>query len=138
MIGWLSSTCVACLFLIEPTLARADSPGANTGVAGTLPSDASGRTLNLGFETGTLADWTAQGPAFEGQPVEGDTAAGAEVDMHSGHVGSFWVGTYERGGDYRQGQFDFRAVPASRKPYPSFLAGGGSRMALRGRDRQER
>ena len=50
--------------------------------------------LNLGFETGTLADWTAEGDAFKGQPIKGDS-----VQMRgrgkSGNDGKFWVGTFE-------------------------------------------
>ena len=33
---------------------------------------ADGRVLNLGFEDGTLRDWTATGNAFEKQPVKGE------------------------------------------------------------------
>ena len=50
----------------------ADDPGA---FGGTLPTDAKGIPLNLDFETGTLKDWTAEGDAFAGQPIKGDTVA---------------------------------------------------------------
>ena len=63
------------------------------------PTDPSGRALNLDFESGDLRDWTPQGEAFRGQPVEGDAVAARRSDMKSGHEGRFWVGSYERGGD---------------------------------------
>ena len=44
---------------------------------GTLPVGADGKPLNLDFETGTLKDWTAEGDAFAGQPIKGDTVAAA-------------------------------------------------------------
>ena len=132
MIRCLSSAWfVACSLLVfEPACALADSDSAKPGASGTVASDAAGRSLNLGFETGTLADWTAQGPAFEGQPVEGDTVSRRRGDMHSGHVGSFWVGTYERGGDDVKGSLTSVPFRLS-KPYASFLVGGGSRAGTR-------
>ena len=44
---------------------------AQSDETGTFPVDSKGRPLNLGFETGTLADWTAEGTAFRGQPDRG-------------------------------------------------------------------
>ncbi len=121
----LSSISVAAfLFLIEPTLAPADSPGA----LGTFPTDAYGRPLNLGFETGTLADWTAEGPAFQGQPIEGDTVSRRRGDMQSGHAGRFWVGSYEKSGDDAKGSLTSVPFRVS-KPFASFLVGGGSHAA---------
>ena len=38
-----------------------------------MPTDAEGRSLNLGFESGDLSDWQVRGEAFLGQPVKGDT-----------------------------------------------------------------
>jgi putative membrane-bound dehydrogenase-like protein len=93
--------------------------------AGIVPADASGRPLNLDFETGTLADWTAEGDAFRGQPVEGDTVSRRRGDMHSRHAGRFWVGTYERDGDRAQGTLT--SVPFRlTRPFASFLIGGGA------------
>jgi putative membrane-bound dehydrogenase-like protein len=121
---------IAFLFLTEPALAPADSPGAKPGAAGTFPSDASGRPLNLGFETGTLADWTAEGPAFQGQPIEGDTVSRRRGDMKSGHAGRFWIGSYEKSGDDVTGSL--ASVPFRlSKPFVSFLVGGGSRAGTR-------
>ncbi len=84
--------------------APAEAPNGEPVEAGRVPTDASGRPLNLDFETGTLADWTAEGDGFRGQPVEGDTVSRRRGDMHSRHAGRFWVGTYERGGDRARGR----------------------------------
>ena len=93
--------------------------------AGTLPTDARGRALNLDFETGTLADWRAEGDAFRGQPIEGDAVHRRRGDMSSRHAGLFWVGSYERGGDPPKGTLT--SVPFRlTKPFASFLIGGGS------------
>ncbi len=96
--------------------------------AGTAPVDASGRPLNLSFETGTLADWRAEGSAFANQPVEGDTVSRRRGDMRSGHEGRFWVGSYEKNGDAATGTLissPFRLT----KPFATFMVGGGSRGA---------
>lgn len=130
-----SARVVAFLFLIEPTLAPTDSPGTNPSATGTIPSDAAGRPLNLGFEAGTLADWTAEGAAFQGQPIEGDTVHAHRGDMRSGHAGRFWVGSYEKNGDDVKGSLVSVPFRLS-KPFASFLVGGGSRRHSRG-DRQE-
>ena len=70
---------------------------------GVLPQGADGKPLNLDFETGTLQDWTAEGEAFAGQPVKGDTVFARRQDMQSEHAGDFWVGSFERKGDPPQG-----------------------------------
>src|SRR4051794_23251726 len=75
-----------------------DSPPASEADRGVLPTDTHGVPLNLDFETGTLKDWKAEGPAFEGQPIEGDTVA-KRKKMRSRHEGRFWIGGYERKGD---------------------------------------
>jgi len=117
----------ACRWLVfvallasTPPLARAADPD------GIRPLDARGRPLNLDFEDGTLRDWTADGPAFDGQPVEGDTVRPRRGDMSSRHQGRFWVGSYEnRKGDDARGTLTsvpFRVA----QPYASFLVAGGS------------
>ena len=55
---------------------------------GVLPVGADGKPLNLDFETGTLKDWTAEGDAFKGQPIKGDTVAKRRGDMKSQHQGA--------------------------------------------------
>ena len=113
------------LVLLAPASAPADPPKGRPADAGILPTDASGRPLNLDFETGTLADWTAEGDAFRGQPVEGDTVHRRRDDMSSRHAGRFWVGTYERGGDPPRGTLTSAPFRVTR-PFASFLVGGGS------------
>ena len=108
----------------RPTRDSSRVPDRREDLAGTVPADAHGRPLNLGFETATLADWTSEGTAFEGQPIEGDTINRRLPDRRSGHAGRFWVGTYEKGGDRPTGTLTsvpFRVT----KPFASFLVGGG-------------
>jgi putative membrane-bound dehydrogenase-like protein len=92
---------------------------------GIKPVGADGRELNLDFETGTLDSWTAEGKAFEGQPVEGDLVAARRTDMRSRHQGRYWIGTYERGGDVATGTLTSAPFKLT-QPFASFLIGGGS------------
>lgn len=88
-----------------------------------------GRELNLDFEKGDLSDWTAEGNAFDGQPVRGDTVTPRRSDSISGHQGDYWIGTYERRGDGVQGTLT--SVPFKvTHPWASFLVGGGGGNAL--------
>jgi putative membrane-bound dehydrogenase-like protein len=103
-------------------LALVSLAGGDEGVA---PADASGRPLNLDFEAGTLRDWTAEGEAFDRQPIRGDTVSARRSDMRSGHVGEYWVGTYEIAGDAPQGTLTSEPFPITH-PFASFLVGGGS------------
>lgn len=91
---------------------------------GVLPVGADGKPLNVDFESGTLRDWQAEGEAFVGQPVEGDAVFRRRNDMHSQHVGRFWIGGYERRQDPPQGTLT--SVPFKvTHPYASFLVAGG-------------
>ncbi|MGH7134208.1 MAG: PVC-type heme-binding CxxCH protein, partial [Pirellulales bacterium] len=77
------------------------------------------------FESGSLVDWQAEGEAFAGQPIEGDTVFARRKDMHSRHRGRFWIGTFERNADPPQGTLT--SVPFKvTYPYASFLVAGGS------------
>jgi putative membrane-bound dehydrogenase-like protein len=116
---------VAFLFLLEPMLSLADGPVGKPETTGTFPSDATGRPLNLGFESGTLADWTAEGSAFQGNPIEGDTVSRRRGDMRSRHAGRFWVGSYEKSGDPAKGTLTSVPFRVSKR-FASFLVGGGS------------
>ena len=93
-------------------VAFAGATRAETPDAGTVPVGADGKPLNLGFEDGTLKDWTATGDAFKGQPIKGDTvAARGRAGMKSNHAGDYWVGTYEvSNSDKQQGNAHQRAV----------------------------
>lgn len=93
---------------------------------GVKATDASGRVLNFDFETGTLADWTATGDAFEGQPIQGDTVSARRTDMRSGHLGQYWIGGFEKLAD--QGTGTLTSVPFKvTQRFASFwIAGGGA------------
>src|SRR6201997_5093990 len=75
----------------------------STPPEGVLPLGADGKPLNLDFETGTLKDWTAEGDAFDGQPIRGDTVFARRRDMKSNHQGDYWIGTFEKHGDKAKG-----------------------------------
>ena len=91
---------------------------------GALPVDPAGKPLNLDFEAGGLRDWKAEGKAFEGQPIEGDTVARRRSDMKSGHQGRFWIAGYERTADPATGKLTSRPFAVTH-PYGSFLVGAG-------------
>ncbi len=99
-------------------------------IGGSMPTDAGGRPLNFDFETGTLKDWTAEGDAFAGPPVEGDTVAARRSDMKSRHAGRFWIGGYEGRGDDLKGTLTSVPFVVS-KPFASFLVGGGNHPTTR-------
>ncbi len=92
--------------------------------SGTRPKSMAGRELNLDFETGTLADWTATGNAFEGQPIQGDTVAPRRPGMKSAHGGEFWIGGFEHHEDGRIGTLTSAPFVVS-QPYGAFLTNGG-------------
>lgn len=98
--------------------------------AGKLPTDSAGKPLNFDFETGTLKDWTAEGSAFVGGPVRGDTVQARRSDMKSRHQGEYWIGTFERGGDAAEGVLTSRRFKVTH-PYARFLVAGGSRAETR-------
>jgi hypothetical protein len=94
---------------------------------GVLPVGADGNPLNFDFETGTLKDWTTGGDAFVGQPIRGDTIFGRlrHLNTRSQHQGRYWIGTYERNGDFPRGKLT--SVPFKvTHPSASFLIGGGA------------
>ncbi len=87
------------------------------------PLGANGKPLNLGFEKGTLEDWKAEGDAFAGQPIKGDTVIKRKPGQASRHVGEFWTGGYEpKGSD--EGTGSLTSVPFEvTHPWASFLIG---------------
>jgi putative membrane-bound dehydrogenase-like protein len=106
------------------TPARGQMKIAPTPPEGVLPRGADGRALNLDFETGTLKDWTAEGEAFLGQPIRGDTVSSRRGDNKSQHQGNYWIGGFELRGDKPQGTLT--SVPFDvTHPWGSFLVGGG-------------
>ncbi len=91
---------------------------------GVSPVGVNGDELNLDFETGTLKDWTAEGDAFKGQPIKGDTVAARRGDMQSQHHGAYWIGGFELAGDAPQGTLTSVPFPVTHA-WSSFLIGGG-------------
>lgn len=118
---------VVLMIIVLSPLVIASHAADESGVA---PRDSQGRVLNLDFETGTLADWTATGQAFRGQPVQGDTVAARRSDMRSQHQGKFWIGTFERDGDQPEGSLTSVPFPVTH-PFATFLVAGGSTEATR-------
>lgn len=117
---------LATLLAALPVVAQEEA----TPLGGEVPTDADGRPLNLGFETGTLDDWIAEGDAFRDQPIEGDTVSARRSDMVSNHAGRFWVGTFERSGDEPKGTLTSVPFVVS-QPFASFLVGGGAHRGTR-------
>ena len=91
---------------------------------GVLPAGADGKPLNLDFETGTLKDWTADGTAFRGQPIKGNTVTPRRGDQASNHQGDYWIGGFEKAGDKPTGTLTSVAFTVTH-PRASFLVGGG-------------
>jgi putative membrane-bound dehydrogenase-like protein len=113
------NTLLLSLALLAPSAEPAKTPP-----EGLLPAGADGKPLNLDFETGTLKDWTADGEAFQDQPIRGDTVFPRRSDMRSLHQGQFWVGGYEKHGDKPQGTLT--SVPFKvTHPWATLLVGGG-------------
>ncbi|MCP4784151.1 MAG: DUF1080 domain-containing protein [Fuerstiella sp.] len=99
--------------------------------AGVPPTGDDGKALNLGFEDGTLKDWTASGTAFEGQPVDKDGIASRWPGQTSQKAGQYFIGGYETtGNDALVGQL-LSAPFAVTHPFASFLVGGGSTGSTR-------
>jgi hypothetical protein len=91
-----------------------------------LPVGADGKPLNFDFEKGTLEDWTAEGDAFRGQPIKGDTVSARlpNTNIRSQHQGEYWIGTFERRQDPPTGTLT--SVPFRVTHFKaSFLVGGG-------------
>ncbi|MEZ0386833.1 MAG: PVC-type heme-binding CxxCH protein, partial [Verrucomicrobium sp.] len=87
------------------------------------PLGKDGQPLNLGFETRTLQDWTAEGSAWEGQPVKGDTVI-LRKRGQSNHTGEYWMGGYEKVGDKGIGRLTSASFKVT-QPWASFLVGAG-------------
>ncbi|HEY1187125.1 MAG TPA: dehydrogenase, partial [Gemmata sp.] len=111
-----------CTLLSAALLLPAADPVPND--VGVLPVGAHGKPLNLDFETGDLKDWTAEGAAFKGQPIKGDTVFPRRSDSRSRHQGQFWIGGYETLGDKPVGTLTSAPFRVTH-PWASFLVGGG-------------
>ena len=99
---------------------------------GVLPRGKDGQALNLDFEKGTLADWTAKGKAWDGQPVEGEIDANRKFG--EGKVakpqGDYWLGGYEKLFDEPTGTLTSAAFEVTH-PFAAFRIGGGSHAETR-------
>jgi putative membrane-bound dehydrogenase-like protein len=96
---------------------------------GLVPMDNTGRPLNLGFEDGTLKDWTAEGDAFEGQPTRNETIAARWPDQVSGKDGDYFIAGFEKVKDAGVGSLT--SVPFKvAHPWASLLVSGGARRTL--------
>lgn len=93
-------------------------------IDGDFPAGNDGADLNLGFERGDLAGWTASGNAFEGQPVRRDGIAGRWPGQTSNKQGDYFIGGFEVVQDRGTGSLTSSPFEVSR-PYASFLLGGG-------------
>ncbi|MBP3960094.1 DUF1080 domain-containing protein [Gemmata sp. G18] len=113
------------LLLSLALLAPAQPAKADPNDVGVLPVGADGKALNLDFETGDLKDWTAEGEAFKGQPIKGDTVAARRGDNRSRHQGNYWIGGYEKLGDKPTGTLTSAPFKVTH-PWASFLVGGGA------------
>ncbi len=107
----------------EPPVYNVKPAAAEPPVDAIAPLGGDGKPLNLGFETGTLEGWKAEGNAWEGQPIKGDTVA-ARNHGKSEHVGQYWIGGYEKTGDKGTGRLTSANFEATH-PWASFLVGGG-------------
>ena len=92
---------------------------------GTAPRNSDGTPMPFDFEDGTLRGWSVEGNAFAGQPVRGDVVHQRRSDMHSYHLGDYWIGTYESPmRDASMGRM-VSAPFVLDQPWLSFLVAGG-------------
>ncbi|GAB3024842.1 PVC-type heme-binding CxxCH protein [Spirosoma pulveris] len=93
-------------------------------VAGKLPMK-NGKPLNLNFETGTLADWTATGDAFTNPLIDQDPSPVHDKEMHIGFDGKYFLSS---GGtvNYKQ-TGTLTSVPFTvTQPFAAFKVSGGA------------
>jgi hypothetical protein len=101
------------------------TPRTTLSPGGVLPQSANGAALNTDFETGSLQDWTADGQAFEKQPVLGDTVFARRAPMISNHSGKYWIGSYENGlGDGATGTLSSKVFKVTKR-WAAFLMAPG-------------
>ncbi len=112
-----------------PAPGSAPAPASSTAEMpkGTLPLGKDGKPLNLDFEDGTLRDWTAEGEAFQGQPIKGeiDQTRKYGAGRHSNRQGEYWIGGYEKLADQPQGTLTSLPFKVT-APWAAFRVGGGS------------
>ena len=99
---------------------------------GVLPKGENGQALNLDFEKGTLADWTAKGKAFIGQPIAGEIDPKRKFGegKTAKPQGNFWLGGFEKLFDMPTGTLT-SAVFQVTHPFAAFRIGGGNHKETR-------
>ena len=99
---------------------------------GVLPKGENGQALNLDFEKGTLADWTAMGKAFVGQPIAGEIDPKRKFGegKTAKPQGNFWLGGFEKLFDMPTGTLT-SAVFQVTHPFAAFRIGGGNHKETR-------
>ena len=110
-----------------PTIA---APVATAETTGEPPTGTDNKPLNLGFEQGSLEQWTALGDAFLDQPVNADGIAQRWPGQVSGKQGEFFIGGYEIVRDAGRGTLTSPAFTVT-APWGSFLVGGGKDPSTR-------
>ncbi|MCA9063961.1 MAG: DUF1080 domain-containing protein [Planctomycetaceae bacterium] len=111
-------------FSIKPQ-AQADEKS-----VGVEPRSFTDTPLNPGFESGSLAGWTATGDAFSEQPVNNDGISQRWPGQISNKQGQFFIGGYEKVQDRGVGTLTSSAFKVTH-PYGSFLFGGGQTETTR-------
>jgi putative membrane-bound dehydrogenase-like protein len=95
-------------------------------LGGFRPSRDGQRPLNVDFETGTLADWTATGSAFFNQPIAGDVVSLRRNDMTSDHEGEYWIAGFDVMTDAGIGTLTSDPIVVTH-PFATFLMAGGGK-----------
>ncbi|MDP1564617.1 MAG: DUF1080 domain-containing protein [Pirellulaceae bacterium] len=115
----------------EPWLMKAETiTESDEADLGIVPMTATNEVMNLGFESGTLQHWTAEGDAFRGQPVSQDGISQRWPDQQSGKVGKHFIAGYEIVRDAGIGTLTSDPFVVT-EPYASFLIGGGRHRSTR-------
>ncbi|MBX3443070.1 MAG: DUF1080 domain-containing protein [Planctomyces sp.] len=120
------------VLLLLATAVLAANPINEPTPPGVRPVAEDGRALNLDFETGDLTDWTAEGDAWEGQPIRGEIDQNREFGegKRAQHTGEYWLGGYEKLKDPPRGTLTSAAFQVTH-PWGSFLIGGGAQTDTR-------
>lgn len=94
---------------------------------GLVPIGTDGQPLNLGFEEGTLNDWTAEGEAFAGQPIRDDTIQERWPEQSSNKEGKYFIAGFQ--GTEGGATGTLTSVPFTIDySWASFLVGGGQSL----------
>ena len=109
---------------------KPEENGSDDLAEGLSPVGPDNKTLNLGFELGTLEGWTAKGNAFDKQPVNQDGISKRWPTQKSNKVGDYFIGGYEIVQDAGTGTLESTPFLVTH-PYAGFLFGGGKADSTR-------